>query len=301
MAAYSCDGTRIDPPKRIVVTGSRGQLGSLLVTGWGDRAVGVDRRQLDLTCQRGVKEFLQTHRPDVVVNCAAFTAVDLAEQQPEACHAVNVAAVETLAKLTAQLGAQFVQVSTDYVFTARRSPPRPWTETSPLCPLGAYATSKAQGESMAAGNPSHLIIRTCGLYRAPVGDRSFPNFVATMLRVGRQRSEVDVVDDQRCTPSWAPQVARGIRHLVDTRQQGTFHVVNAGDTTWAQFAKELFALARIPCRVRTITTEQYRQQHPQTAPRPAYSVLSCDKYLSAGGPHLDHWRTALAKALRDWA
>ncbi len=278
----------------IVVTGAYGQLGGELCRQLGDRAKGLDIDSLDLTDPRAVLERMLALRPEAIVNCAAYTLVDKAEEEPEKCRAVNVAAVEHLVWACGELDCPLVQISTDYVFGTAPASPRPWREDDPPSPQGVYARTKLEGERTAARHSKHLIVRTCGLY-ARRCDRRASNFVRTMLRLGGTRSELRVVDDQRCTPTYVPHLARAVSFLLGQAEAtvpwGTYHVTNDGETTWREFAVEIFRLAQMRVAVQPIGTAEYGAP----APRPSYSVLDTGAYRRLGGPPMPDWKAALAE------
>ncbi len=278
----------------IVVLGSEGQLGSELVRQLGDRAVPLTRRDLDLRAYSRMHETSALGAPAAVINAAAYTQVDRAEEDEQACMQINADAVERLAATCQSVDCPLVQVSTDYVFGGDPSRRRPYQEDVTPEPQGAYARSKLAGELAAKNWEKHVIVRTCGLY----GLRSKPtqsNFVDTILRIGRERDRVRVVNDQHCTPSYVRDVARAILFLLDNRHYGLFHVVNSGSTTWYDFAHEIFRLAGIATPIDPITTEQYNAR----AQRPRYSVLDTAKYHALGGPVMPSWQAAVADYLGD--
>lgn len=275
-----------------VVIGRNAQLGWELCRQLGDRALGLTRAELDITNLAEIQRVLDECRPAAVINTAAYTKVDLAESEPEPCQLANATAVGYLAEVCRRLECPLVQVSSDYVFGAAGLGDRPYVETDPPGPQGQYAQSKLAGELAAAAAPQHLIVRTCGLYGyRPTA--SAANFVDTMLRLGRERPELKIVDDQHCTPSYVVHVARAILFLLDAGARGTYHVVNAGATTWFDFAAEIFRQTGLNVRLHRITTAQYGAP----APRPAYSVLDTSKYHALGGPPMPTWQDALAEYL----
>ena len=328
----------------IIVTGAYGQLGGELCRQLGDRAIGLDIDSLDLTDGDAVHKRMLELRPRAIINCAAYTLVDRAEEEPELCRAVNAEAVGHLARACGELDCPLVQISTDYVFGASPDSARPWREDDPPSPRGVYARTKLEGERLAARHPKHYIVRTCGLY-ARAGDEKAKNFVRTMLRLGETRSELRVVDDQRCTPTYVPHLARALLFLLGDSgplkksvlenpgataglsssvfpgkvactagqassgtlfQQtdngspspwGTYHVTNAGETTWREFAIEIFRQAGLQVSVSPITTAEYGA----AAPRPSYSVLDTNKYHRLGGPAMPDWKTAVAEYFCDAA
>lgn len=277
----------------IVVTGAGGQLGSELCRQWGGQATGLDLPEFDLTRPATLAAQLERLRPQTVVNTAAYTQVDKAEQEPQLCRAINAEGVAHLAEVCRRLGCLLVQISTDYVFGGDHARSLPYHESDPPDPQGVYATTKLEGERMAAGWEKHLIVRTCGLYGLP-GPRAAGNFVETMLRLAHERDRLRIVDDQRCTPSYTAHVARAIRFLVSSHATGIYHVVNHGEATWYDFAAEIFAQSGHRIALEPITTADYAA----AAPRPHYSVLSTAKYHTLPGrPTMPRWQDALSQYL----
>jgi dTDP-4-dehydrorhamnose reductase len=217
--------------------------------------------------------------PELVLHAAAWTDVDGAEEDPQGAAAVNVGGTRHVA----ELGAPVVYYSTDYVFDGRQT--QPYVESDAPNPLSAYGRTKLHGEG-AAGEQA-WIVRSSGLY-GPTGK----NFVTTMLRLGRERDEVAVVDDQRSAPTYVGHLAAATRELLE-RPFGVWHVAAAGDCTWAEFAEAIFEEAGLPTRVRRISSEELGRP----AKRPAYSVLRSEK----GAPKLPHWREGLSACLEGLA
>ena len=193
----------------ILVTGSAGQLGAELCRLLGSEAAGIDIDSLDLTDRAAVLGEVRRIAPRAVIHCAAYTQVDQAEKDVDRCRAVNATAVETLAAGCRELDIPLVQISTDYVFAGSASVDRPWREDDPSAPKGVYAITKFEGELAAAKWSKHLIVRTCGLYARP-SNLAAKNFVKTILRLARSKPKLQVVDDQTCTPSYVPHVARAV-------------------------------------------------------------------------------------------
>ena len=277
----------------ILVTGANGQLGRELCRQIGDVAHGVDVNSLDLTNRDLLLRYTSAQKPEAVLNCAAYTQVDRAESEPEKCWAINATAVEYLVEACQIVDCPLMQISTDYVFGGTRSPYRPWRESEPTSPQGIYAQSKLAGEQAAARLPQHLVVRTCGLYARPSDDRA-TNFVRTMLRLGNTQSELRVVNDQHCTPTYVPHLAQALWFLlkaaVAKNLWGTYHITNQGEATWHQFASEVFRLADMNVSVLPITSAEYGA----LAPRPSYSVLDTAAYHAVGGPVMPTWQQALA-------
>jgi dTDP-4-dehydrorhamnose reductase len=242
-----------------------------------------------------VRAVVEKLRPAVVINCAAWTAVDAAESHPDACRRVNADAVAELAAACNIIDAMLVQVSTDYVFGADATRGSPYAETDTPGPLNEYGASKLAGEQAAATASKHLIVRTCGLYsvgaNGPVRGR---NFADTMLTLAAERNELRIVDDQHCTPSFVPHVAEGIRELLECRATGLFHVVSTGSTTWHGFASELFRVAGKKMTLHQIPTSEY----PMPARRPAYSVLDTKKLSASMGRFLPSWQSGIQEYVR---
>jgi dTDP-4-dehydrorhamnose reductase len=221
-----------------------------------------------------------------VVNCAAYTYVDGAEKEPQAARRINADAVALLAAACEAHDIPLVHISTDYVFTGDAQRNTPYREDDPPEPVNEYARGKLAGEQAAACCPKHFIVRTCGLYGPSAHGK---NFVETMLRLAKNGKALSVVDDQRCTPSYAADVAQAIAFLLTTTAYGTYHIVNAGETTWCQFAREILRLAELDVPLTAITSEEYGG-----TPRPKYSVLDASKYQALGGPAMRPWQAALA-------
>ncbi|OYV96501.1 MAG: dTDP-4-dehydrorhamnose reductase, partial [Planctomycetia bacterium 21-64-5] len=277
----------------IAVTGSGGQLGRELCRLLGDRATAFDRSQLDITDAERVRWTLAELRPEAVVNTAAYTQVDRAEEQPEPCWKANADGVGFLARACGELQVPLVQISSDYVFGQHAGRTTPYREDEPPAPQGVYAQSKLAGEQQARSWQQHIIVRTCGLYGLPGPNTAAGNFVDTMLRLARQGKHLRVVADQHCTPSCVPHVARAVLFLLENRHFGTYHVVNGGATNWHDFACEIFRLAGLSVTIERITTAEYGAR----APRPSYSVLDTGKYHALGGPPMPTWQDALAEYL----
>lgn len=276
----------------LLVVGANGQLGRALQRLRPD-AVFVDVPEVDLTVRESVAS-LPWHQASAVVNAAAWTAVDSAEDVDRLplAWAVNATGVLHLAEQARRHDLPLVQVSTDYVFAGDHAAPIP--VDAPLAPQGAYGATKAAGEMAAHLAARHYVVRTSWLF----GDG--PNFVRTMLRLGGERDEVTVVGDQHGRPTYAVDLAGALLALLDRgAPYSTYHATGSGDVvSWAQFAAEI--LAGTGCRVTPVSTEQYLQRAPQAAPRPAYSALDLSA-LDAVGVGMRDWREALAEYLTEEA
>ena len=285
----------------VLITGARGQLGSDLVAAAaaaGIPAQDFDSAGLDITDPEAVDAaltaFAHAATADdvtgraVVINAAAYTAVDDAEADPDAAYAVNAAGPTHLAQAAARLGLGLIQVSTDYVFPGDGT--RPYEVDDPTGPQSVYGSSKLAGEqSVLEAYPEAHVVRTAWVWGA-----TGSNFVKTMARLESARPTLSVVDDQRGTPTYAADLAAGLLELAGAdRPGGVLHATNAGETTWFDFARAIFVeLGADPLRVQPTSTANF----PRPAPRPAYSVLSSAAWLATGLSPLRDWRAALSAA-----
>ncbi len=279
---------------RIALIGAAGQLGTALTARLQGELVPVARDALDIADAAQVADVVTRSQADVVINAAAYNFVDRAEDERERATAVNAHGPKNLAEICALLKIPLVHVSTDYVFGQDAARRKPYSESDVPGPLSDYARSKLAGETFVRDVcPKHFAVRTCGLY----GRASSPgkgNFVETMLRLGRERGAVSVVDDQYCTPTSAADLADAIARLITTDQYGLYHATNAGSTTWCGFATEIFRQAGVNVEVQPITTAQFGAK----AGRPAFSVLDCSKLAGVIGKSLRPWPDALAEYLK---
>lgn len=280
---------------RIAVIGPNGQLGSALCRQLGDSAIRFEHDVLDITRPAQVEAALDAARPDVMINTAAYNWVDKAEDEPQAAYELNALGPRHLALACRKRDVVLVHISSDYVFGLDADRRTPYRETDCPGPQSAYAVSKLAGEQFVRSHcPRSFVVRTCGLYGHAVSVGK-GNFVKTMLRLGTERSEVSVVDDQWCTPSSTTDVAATIIALMATDRHGLYHATNSGGTTWARLAAEVFRVAGMPTRVKPITTQEFNSK----APRPAYSVLDCGQLAEATGQTLPPWEEAVAAYVRE--
>ncbi|MET9529540.1 dTDP-4-dehydrorhamnose reductase [Streptomyces sp. NPDC006649] len=279
-----------------LVTGAGGMLARDLLARLADDgtpAAGLDRAALDITDSAAVRGALAEHRPAVVVNCAAWTAVDDAESAEEQALAVNGTGPRVLAEACRETGAVLLQISTDYVFAGDGT--QPYAEDAPVAPRSAYGRTKLAGEQAVLGvlPERGYVVRTAWLYGAGGG-----NFVRTMVRLEAVKDTLDVVDDQRGQPTWTADLADllvrlGTGALAGTAPAGVYHGTSGGATTWFGLTREIFRLLDAdPARVLPTTSEAF----VRPAPRPAYSVLGHDRWAAAGIEPLRDWRLALADA-----
>lgn len=240
---------------------------------------------LNITDEVAVGGFVEAHAIDVIVNCAAFTAVDRAESEPELAHLLNAVAPSYLAAAIERRGGQLIQISTDYVFDGTAH--TPYTEDLPICPASVYGSTKAEGEQLVfAANPSAMVIRTAWLY-STFGN----NFVKTMLRLGREKQQLGVIFDQIGTPTYARDLAAVILTAIRQGiQAGIYHFSNEGVCSWYDFTKMIHQLADITtCQVRPLHTAEY----PTPASRPHYSVLDKTKIKQTYGIEIPYWVDSL--------
>jgi dTDP-4-dehydrorhamnose reductase len=271
------DPVRAGRRRRVLITGAGGQLGHALQRVFADDDVtALTRAEWDVT--RPPSDTVSQGGFDLVLHTAAWTDVDGAEADPQSAAAVNVAGTAH----AASLGAPLVTFSTDYVFDGRKR--APYLESDGPSPVSAYGRTKLHGE--AAAGPTAWIVRTSWLFGS-----TGHNFLRTMLRLGAERDEVAVVDDQRGSPTIVGHLAIGVREIVGVAlPYGLWHVAAGGDCTWADFAEAIFQEAGLDCAVRRITTAELERP----APRPAYSVLRSER---PGAPRLPHWRDGLRACL----
>lgn len=278
---------------RWLVTGAGGQLGSDLVavlSSAGDEVVGLSRSELDIADERAVRRAIDEVWPDVVVNAAAYTAVDAAETDEEAAARVNAVGPGVLAAATSGR-ARLLHVSTDYVFDGQAT--TPYAENAEPAPRSAYGRTKLAGERGALSvHPDAYVVRTAWVYGA-----GGSNFVKTMAALESQRETVSVVDDQRGSPTWSRDLAYGLVSLGrSAATPGIYHCTNAGEATWYDLARAVFEeLGADPDRVQPTTSDAF----VRPAPRPAYSVLGTGRWRAAGLPLLRDWRLALKAAFAE--
>ena len=281
---------------KIVVTGANGQLGRSI------RRLSVEHRELDFVFtdidsldignRDAVLAFAETHPVDFIVNCAAYTAVDKAEEEEEQCRRINTDAVAYLGEAAQHIGARILHVSTDYVFGGDSY--MPYQENDPVSPTSVYGRTKLAGEkALSAVCPDAIIVRTAWLY-SEYGH----NFMKTMLRLGAERPEIRVVNDQIGSPTYAGDLAEAILSLLEKERQGEqnsgiYHYTNEGVCSWYDFAHSIIRIAGLPAKVIPIPTREY----PTAAKRPAYSVLSKEKIKREYHWVIPHWEDSLRKCL----
>jgi dTDP-4-dehydrorhamnose reductase len=269
---------------KLLVTGAAGMLGRdvMLAAGnAGHDVVGFGRAELDVTDAATLAKKLDLERPDVVINCAAWTDVDGAETAEEAAFAVNGTGAGNVAAAAATVGASVVYVSSDYVFDGAKA--APYVESDQPAPLSAYGRTKLAGEeATVAANKRHFVVRSAWLFG--IGG---PNFVETMLRLAGSGNEVLVVRDQVGSPTYTWHLAYGIVRLIEGIEFGIHHMAAAGQCSWYEFAREIFEQAKVECKVLSITTEEFGRP----APRPPFSALTSQREHAI---RLPTWQDGLA-------
>ena len=281
---------------KIVVTGANGQLGRsirrLSVEHHELDFIFTDIDSLDIGNRDAVLAFAETHPVDFIVNCAAYTAVDKAEEEEEQCRRINTDAVAYLGEAAQHIGARSLHVSTDYVFGGDSY--MPYQESDSVSPTSVYGRTKLAGEkALSAVCPDAIIVRTAWLY-SEYGH----NFMKTMLRLGAERPEIRVVNDQIGSPTYAGDLAEAILSLLEKERQGEqnsgiYHYTNEGVCSWYDFAHSIIRIAGLPAKVIPIPTREY----PTAAKRPAYSVLSKEKIKREYHWVIPHWEDSLRKCL----
>lgn len=277
-------------PGRFAVTGAGGMLGRELVREAGERGLDLvawDRAAADVTDAAAVARAVDAARPDVVLHAAAWTDVDGCEGDPDRASRVNGVGTANVASACRAAGCRLVTVSTDYVFRGDRD--GPYAESDPPAPISAYGRSKLAAEkaTLALGDAG-AVARTAWVY-ADHGK----NFLLTMLKLGRERREVRVVDDQRGSPTFAADLAAALLDLAAVGGSGIYHVTNAGSVTWNGFARRIFALAGMDVDVIPVTSAEF----PRPAPRPASSVLANTRFAREGLPAVPAWEDGLERCL----
>ena len=279
---------------KILVTGANGQLGrelrNVLEAEIPNKTLYTDIAELDLTDADAVKRFVVRNDITHIVNCAAYTAVDKAEEEKLECAAINIDAVKNIANAADSIGAKIIHISTDYVFDGTAH--RPYKESDKVNPISQYGTTKRKGETaLLALAPESIIIRTSWLY-SPHGN----NFVKTMMRLGEEQSQIKVVSDQIGTPTYALDLAKAIYKVLMSHQwvEGIFHYSNEGASSWYDFAKAIHRIAGIKkCNITPIPTEDY----PTAASRPFYSILDKSRIKATYGANVPYWEDSLVDCI----
>ncbi len=283
--------------KKILVTGANGQLGwelsQLTAIYPAFEFIFLDRIGMDLSQPATFEKIINDILPDIIINTAAYTAVDKAETEKELSHTVNAIAVGALARISKQKGIRFITYSTDYVFSGVSS--TPFLPDTLLQPINSYGSSKAEGEKIAlAENAASIIIRTSWVFSSHGN-----NFVKTMIRLMKEREQLKIVGDQHGRPTYARDLAMATIKIIEALNtgkniQGVYHYANTGATTWYQFAAKIKALAGLSCELIAITTAEF----PTPAARPGYSVLDTQKIENELSITIPNWENSLEQCIQ---
>lgn len=280
---------------KVLITGKGGQLAQIfenILKSFPDlKAHFYSEEELDITSQDNISSVFAKNKYDYCINCAAYTAVDRAEQDKATAFSVNATGVENLAKACAEHHTTLIHISTDFVFDGTKK--KPYLEDDSAVPISVYGHSKLMGEHHIQSHlKNYFIIRTSWLY-SEFGN----NFVKTMIRLGKDRDELKVVDDQMGSPTYALDLAKFIFHIIenDICTYGVYHYSNEGEISWFDFAKKIFEMTDLNVNLEPIPTKEY----PTPAKRPAYSVMDKSKVKDITGVHVPYWEDSLKKCLEN--
>jgi len=277
----------------ILITGANGQLGTDIAAECDKRGLEylkTDSNELDITNQKGVNDFFSANVIDSVIHCAAYTAVDQAEDDEERCRRINVEGTRNIAEACKAHGCKLLYVSTDYVFDGTKS--EPYEVDDQTCPTSVYGQTKYDGEVAAAIAPKHFIARISWVFGL-----NGKNFVKTMLRIGQDKDQVNVVMDQIGSPTYTKDASVIMVDMIESEMFGTYHLTNEGFCSWADFAKAIFEKAGYSTKVNAIPSDAY----PTKAKRPQNSCLSKKSLLDGGFKLMPAWQDALDRYLKELA
>lgn len=276
---------------KILVTGVKGQLGYDIVNECKNRnieAIGVDVEEMDITDAKKVEEVIKSGNYDAVVHCAAWTAVDKAEDEIEACTKVNVDGTKNIANVCKELNIPMMYFSTDYVFDGQGN--QPWHEYDKRNPLNVYGQTKYEGELAVEALEKHFIVRIAWVFGI-----NGNNFIKTMLRLGKERGAVSVVDDQIGSPTYTYDLSKLVVDMIQTDKYGTYHATNEGLCSWYEFACEIFKQAKLDVEVTPVDSSAF----PAKAKRPNNSRMSKEMLDKNGFKRLPLWQDALSRYLKE--
>ncbi|WP_297668649.1 dTDP-4-dehydrorhamnose reductase [Thomasclavelia sp.] len=276
---------------KILVTGVKGQLGYDIVNECKNRnieAIGVDVEEMDITDAKKVEEVIKSGNYDAVVHCAAWTAVDKAEDEIEACTKVNVDGTKNIANVCKELNISMMYFSTDYVFDGQGN--QPWHEYDKRNPLNVYGQTKYEGELAVEALEKHFIVRIAWVFGV-----NGNNFIKTMLRLGKERGAVSVVDDQIGSPTYTYDLSKLVVDMIQTDKYGTYHATNEGLCSWYEFACEIFKQAKLDVEVTPVDSSAF----PAKAKRPNNSRMSKEMLDKNGFKRLPLWQDALSRYLKE--
>lgn len=274
---------------KVLVTGVKGQLGHDVVNELekrGHTAVGVDIQEMDITDSQAVRDVITRTAPDAVVHCAAYTAVDAAEDNVELCRRVNALGTENVAAVCRDLNCKLMYISTDYVFNGQGT--RPWEPDDEREPLNVYGQTKYEGELAVETLEKYFIVRIAWVFGV-----NGKNFIKTMVNLGKTHDSLTVVNDQIGSPTYTYDLARLLVDMIETDKYGRYHATNEGLCTWYEFACEIFRQAGLNVKVTPVTSDQY----PAKATRPMNSRMDKSKLAENGFQPLPAWQDALARYL----
>ena len=271
---------------KVLVTGVKGQLGYDVVKDLkkrGHEPIGVDREEMDLMNNDAIREFIMNTRPEAIIHCAAYTAVDKAEEEVEVCYQVNAEATKVIAECAKELDITLIYISTDYVFDGTKE--GEYVETDVPNPINVYGASKLLGEQYVQQLlEKYYIVRISWVF----GENG-NNFIKTMRRLGSERDELNIIHDQVGSPTYTADLAPLLVDMMETNKYGIYHATNEGTCSWFEFANEIFKQSNIEVKTNPITTDQY----PTAAKRPMNSRMSKDKLTEFGFALLPSWEEAL--------
>ncbi|MGD0780402.1 MAG: dTDP-4-dehydrorhamnose reductase [Dehalococcoidales bacterium] len=283
---------------RVMVTGANGQLGTDLCLALRDfKVIGLTHAEADITDLTSFINICRKYRPSVIINTAAFVRVDDCEDEVDRAFLVNALGARNVAVAAQELGAKLIHISTDYVFGGESTLHHvPYTEFDSPMPASVYGRSKLAGEDMVRHHcHRHFIVRSSGLFGVAGSSGKGGNFIETILRLGKERDELKVVNDQVLSPTYTGDLAAKIAQLITTEYYGIFHITNRGACSWYEFTREILRLAGLKTRVVPITSDQY----PQKARRPSYSVLDNYHLRLLKMDDMRAWQEALADYMRE--
>jgi len=277
---------------KILITGANGLLGNELVSVLKNdhSLILFSHSQLDISDSESVNKQIDSSLPDIIINSAAYTQVDVCETNYDLAYKSNAIGPKNLANKCKQLGIPFIHISTDYVFEGNENNNKPYKEDDKLGPKTVYGKTKLEGENLVKQNcDKYFILRTAWLYGQG------KNFVKTMLNLSKKNKELKVVNDQIGSPTYAKDLAKAIKEIIDKKSDkyGIYHITNKGEVSWYEFAKKIFEIKKIEIKINPVTSEEF----PRPAPRPHYSVLSNQKWIDAGFNPLRNYEEALKEYL----
>ena len=280
---------------RVLVTGVKGQLGYDVMNelaGRGHEGIGVDIQEMDITDAASVEKVITEAAPDAVIHCAAYTAVDAAEDNVDLCRRVNAGGTENIARVCKALNCKMMYISTDYVFNGQGT--RPWEPDDKREPLNVYGQTKYEGELAVETLEKFFLVRIAWVFGV-----NGKNFIKTMLNLGKTRDHLTVVADQIGSPTYTYDLARLLVDMIETDKYGRYHATNEGLCSWYEFACEIFKQAGMDVKVTPVSTAEYTAAYPGQAKRPMNSRISKEKLSDNGFERLPSWQDAVGRYLKE--